>query len=198
MADGHKLHHIDLGGGLGVPYRTDNEPPPDPEAYAAIIKRHTSDLGLKLVFEMGRLIAGNAGILVTQVIYVKQGADRSFVIVDAAMNDLIRPTLYDAFHDIKPVEEPGPHTPRLVADVVGPVCETGDYLALARDLPMVKPGDLIAVMTTGAYGAVTANTYNTRLLIPEVLVKNEGHAVIRPRPSYDDLIELDQMPAWLS
>ena len=107
MADGHKLHHIDLGGGLGIPYRADNEPPPDPQAYAAIIKRHTSDLGLKLVFEMGRLIAGNAGILVTQVIYVKQGADRSFVIVDAAMNDLIRPTLYDAFHDIKPVEEPG-------------------------------------------------------------------------------------------
>ncbi len=198
MADGHKLHHIDLGGGLGIPYRADNEPPPDPQAYAAIIKRHTSDLGLKLVFEMGRLIAGNAGILVTQVIYVKQGADRSFVIVDAAMNDLIRPTLYDAFHDIKPVEEPGPHTPRLVADVVGPVCETGDYLALARDLPMVKPGDLIAIMTTGAYGAVTANTYNSRLLIPEVLVKNEGHAVIRPRPSYDDLIGLDQMPAWLS
>ena len=198
MADGHKLHHIDLGGGLGIPYRADNEPPPDPQAYAAIIKRHTSDLGLKLVFEMGRLIAGNAGILVTQVIYVKQGADKSFVIVDAAMNDLIRPTLYDAFHDIKPVSEPGPDAPRLVADVVGPVCETGDYLALARDMPMVKPGDLLAVMTTGAYGAVTANTYNYPPLIPEVLVKNGRPCGHPPAASYDDLIGLDQMPAWLS
>lgn len=198
MADGHKLRHIDLGGGLGIPYREDNEPPPDPQAYAAIIKRHTNDLGLKLVFEMGRLIAGNAGILVTQVIYVKEGADKSFVIVDAAMNDLIRPTLYDAFHDIKPVIEAGPNTGRLVADVVGPVCETGDYLALSRDMPALKAGDLIAIMTTGAYGAVTANTYNTRLLVPEVLVKNAGHAVIRPRQSYDDLIGLDRLPGWLS
>ncbi|MXQ14754.1 diaminopimelate decarboxylase [Microvirga makkahensis] len=198
MADGHRLHHIDLGGGLGVPYRDDNEPPPDPQAYARIIKRHTQDLGLKLVFEMGRLIAGNAGILVAKVIYVKEGADRTFVIVDAAMNDLIRPTLYEAYHNIKPVAEPSPRTPRIVADVVGPVCETGDYLALSRDMPAVKPGDLIAVMTAGAYGAVQANTYNTRLLVPEVLVRGSDSAVVRPRPTYEDLIGLDRIPDWLA
>jgi len=198
MADGHRLHHIDLGGGLGVPYRDDNEPPPDPQAYAQIIKRHTKDLGLKLVFEMGRLIAGNAGVLVAKVIYVKEGADRTFVIVDAAMNDLIRPTLYDAFHNIRPVAEPSPKTPRIVADVVGPVCETGDYLALSRDMPAVKPDDLIAIMTAGAYGAVQANTYNTRLLVPEVLVRGADSAVVRPRPTYEDLIGLDRVPGWLA
>jgi diaminopimelate decarboxylase len=197
MGDGHRLHHIDVGGGLGVPYRDDNEPPPDPEAYAAIIKRHTQDLGLTLVFEMGRMIAGNAGILVTQVIYVKQGAGKTFVIVDAAMNDLIRPTLYDAHHDIKPVVLPPIEAPRVFADVVGPVCETGDYLALDRDLPAVEPGDLLAVMTAGAYGAVQAFTYNTRLLVPEVLVKDADHAVVRPRPTYEDVIALDRIPAWL-
>ena len=197
MAAGHKLHHIDLGGGLGVPYREDNEPPPDPQAYAAIIKRHTKDLGLKLVFEMGRMIAGNAGVLIARVIYVKQGADKPFVIVDAAMNDLIRPTLYEAYHDIKPVRQASPDTPRIVADVVGPVCETGDYLALSRDMPQLKAGDLIAIMTAGAYGAVQANTYNTRLLVPEVLVRGDDHAVVRPRPSYEDLIGLDQVPDWL-
>ncbi|MGO4389585.1 diaminopimelate decarboxylase [Microvirga sp. 2YAF29] len=198
MADGHKLHHIDLGGGLGVPYREDNDPPPDPQAYAAIIKRHTKDLGLKLVFEMGRLIAGNAGVLVAKVIYVKEGADRTFVIVDAAMNDLIRPTLYEAHHDLKVVAEPSADTPRIVADVVGPVCETGDYLALSRDMPKVKPGDLIAFMTAGAYGAVQANTYNTRPLVPEVLVRGADHAVVRPRPSYEELIGLDRVPSWLA
>jgi diaminopimelate decarboxylase len=197
MADGHRLHHIDLGGGLGVPYREDNEPPPDPQAYAAIIKRHTRDLGLKLVFEMGRMIAGNAGVLIAKVIYVKRGADKPFVIVDAAMNDLIRPTLYEAHHDIKPVREASPETPRIVADVVGPVCETGDYLALSRDMPAVKAGDLIAIMTAGAYGAVQANTYNTRLLVPEVLVRGNDHAVVRPRPTYEDVIGLDRVPGWL-
>jgi diaminopimelate decarboxylase len=198
MADGHKLHHIDLGGGLGVPYREDNDPPPDPQAYATIIKRHTKDLGLKLVFEMGRLIAGNAGVLVAKVIYVKEGADRTFVIVDAAMNDLIRPTLYEAHHDLKTIAEPSPNTPRMVADVVGPVCETGDYLALSRDMPAVKAGDLIAFMTAGAYGAVQANTYNTRPLVPEVLVRGADHAVVRPRPSYEELIGLDCLPSWLA
>ncbi|WP_114943023.1 diaminopimelate decarboxylase [Microvirga calopogonii] len=198
MADGHKLHHIDLGGGLGIPYRENNEPPPDPQAYAAIIKRHTKDLGLKLVFEMGRMIAGNAGVLIARVIYVKQGADKPFVIVDAAMNDLIRPTLYEAHHDIKPVAEATPDTPRIVADVVGPVCETGDYLALSRDMPEVKAGDLIAIMTAGAYGAVQASTYNTRRLVPEVLVRGEDHAVVRPRPTYEELIGLDRVPDWLA
>jgi diaminopimelate decarboxylase len=198
MADGHRLRHIDVGGGLGIPYRESNDPPPDPQAYAEIIKRHTGDLGLKLVFEMGRLIAGNAGILVTQVIYVKEGAGRNFVIVDAAMNDLIRPTLYDAYHDIKPVVEPKPRTGRIRADVVGPVCETGDYLAQDRDLPDVKPGDLLAVMTAGAYGAVQAGTYNTRLLVPEVLVRDGDHAVVRPRQTYEELIGLDRIPDWLA
>ncbi len=197
MAQGHKLHHIDLGGGLGVPYREDNEPPPDPAAYAAMITRHTRPLGLKLVFEMGRLIAGNAGILVTRVIYVKHGEGRTFVIVDAAMNDLIRPTLYEAHHDIKPVAVPAPDARRMVADVVGPVCETGDYLALRREMPEVKAGDLIAVMTAGAYGAVQAGTYNTRLLVPETMVNGAGWAVVRPRPSYEDVIGLDRLPGWM-
>ncbi len=197
MAAGHRLHHIDVGGGLGIPYHDDNEPPPDPAAYAAIIKRNTRDLGLKLVFEMGRLIAGNAGVLVTRVVYVKAGEGKTFVIVDAAMNDLIRPTLYDAHHEIKPVADPRGVSGRITADVVGPVCESGDYLALAREMPEVRPGDLLAVMTAGAYGAVQSNTYNTRLLVPEVLVKGASHAVVRPRPSYDDLIGLDRVPAWL-
>ena len=181
MADGHKLSHIDLGGGLGIPYREDNEPPPDPEAYAALVKRHTRGLGLKLIFEIGRMIVGNAGILVTEVIYVKEGAGKTFVIVDAAMNDLIRPTLYDAHHDVKPVVAPRPEADWIRADVVGPVCETGDYLALDRNLPAMKAGDLLAIMTAGAYGAVQASTYNTRLLVPEVLVRDattpsSGHA----------------------
>jgi diaminopimelate decarboxylase len=197
MGAGHALRHIDLGGGLGIPYRPDREPPPDPVAYAAVIKRHTKGLGLKLVFEIGRLIAGNAGILVTTVIYVKEGEGRTFVIVDAAMNDLIRPTLYDAHHDILPVAEPPPGAPRLVGDIVGPVCESGDYLALGRELPGVAAGDRLAVMTAGAYGAVQASTYNTRLLVPEVLVRGGAAAVVRPRRSYEDLIGLDHLPEWL-
>jgi diaminopimelate decarboxylase len=198
MADGHKLRHIDLGGGLGVPYRDSNEPPPDPQAYAEIITRHTKYLGLRLVFEMGRLIAGNAGVLVTEVIYVKEGAGKTFVIVDAAMNDLIRPTLYDAYHDIKPVREAPHDAVHVMADIVGPVCETGDYLAQGRDIAAVKTGDLLAVMTAGAYGAVQAGTYNTRRLVPEVLVNGAGHAVVRPRQSYEELIGLDKLPDWLS
>jgi diaminopimelate decarboxylase len=197
MAAGHRLHHIDLGGGLGVPYREDNEPPPEPEAYARVIKRHTKDLGLKLVFEIGRFIAGSAGVLVTKVVYVKAGEGKTFVIVDAAMNDLIRPTLYDAYHDIRPVVAPEPDARRLVADIVGPVCESGDYLAHDRDLPELRPGDLLAVMTAGAYGAVQSNTYNTRLLVPEVLVRGDAHAVVRPRPTYEDVIGLDRIPPWL-
>jgi diaminopimelate decarboxylase len=197
MAAGHRLHHIDLGGGLGVPYREDNEPPPEPEAYARVIKRHTKDLGLKLVFEIGRFIAGSAGVLVTKVVYVKAGEGKTFVIVDAAMNDLIRPTLYDAYHDIRPVVAPAPDSRRLVADIVGPVCESGDYLAHDRDVPELRPGDLLAVMTAGAYGAVQSNTYNTRLLVPEVLVRGDAHAVVRPRPTYEDVIGLDRIPPWL-
>jgi diaminopimelate decarboxylase len=198
MAEGHRLHHIDLGGGLGIPYRHDNEPPPAPDAFAAVVRKHTDPLGLKVMFEQGRLIVGNAGILVSSVIYVKQGADKTFIIVDAAMNDLIRPTLYEAWHGIQPVREAAPDAPRLKADVVGPVCESGDYLALGRDLPALAAGDLLAVMSAGAYGAVQSGTYNTRLLVPEVLVDGGRFAVIRPRPDYDDVIGLDRIPAWLA
>jgi diaminopimelate decarboxylase len=196
--EGHDLHHMDLGGGLGVPYREDEVPPPDPAAYAEVVKRHTADLGLKLIFEIGRMIAGNAGILVTRVLYVKGGEGKTFVIVDAGMNDLIRPTLYDAEHDIKPVVEQPAGTPKIVADVVGPVCESGDYLALGRALPEPRSGDLLAVMTAGAYGAVQAGTYNTRPLVPEVLVRGAAAAVVRPRQTYEELIGLDRLPDWLS
>ncbi|QRE72979.1 diaminopimelate decarboxylase [Methylobacterium aquaticum] len=198
MAAGHRLHHVDFGGGLGIPYRDDNAPPPDPAAFAAVLRPHFKPLGLKPVFEIGRMIAGNAGVLVTRVLYVKHGEGRTFVIVDAAMNDLIRPTLYEAYHALRPVAEPKPDAARLTADVVGPVCESGDYLALAREMPEVKPGDLIAVMSAGAYGAVQACTYNTRPLVPEVLVRGSDHAVIRPRLSYEELIGLDRVPDWLS
>ena len=196
-ADGHTISHLDLGGGLGIPYREDNEPPPDPGAYAAVVKRATRDLGCKLIFEPGRLIVGNAGILVTRVIYLKQGEAKTFVIVDAGMNDLIRPTLYEAHHDIRPVREQAVGARRIVADVVGPVCESGDFFALDRSLPSLQPGDLLAIMTSGAYGAVQAGTYNTRPLIPEVLVRNDEWALVRPRVTAAELIALDRLPPWL-
>src|SRR5580704_7826476 len=170
-ADGHRIAHVDLGGGLGIPYREDDEPPPDPDAYAQVVKRATRDLDCMLIFEPGRLIVGNAGILVTRVLYKKHGDAKTFVIVDAAMNDLIRPTLYGAHHDIRPLAEPAAGARRIVADVVGPVCESGDFLAEDRELVEPEPGDLLAVMSAGAYGAVQAGTYNTRALIPEVLVR---------------------------
>ena len=170
-ADGHTISHVDLGGGLGIPYREDNEPPPDPDAYAAIVKRATQSLGCQLIFEPGRLIVGNAGILVTRVLYVKHGEAKTFVIVDAGMNDLIRPTLYEAHHDIRPVREAAVGAPRIIADVVGPVCESGDFLALDRSMVAPQPGDLLAVMTAGAYGAAQSGTYNSRPLVPEVLVR---------------------------
>jgi diaminopimelate decarboxylase len=196
-ADGHNIQHVDLGGGLGVPYKFDNEPPPHPEAYAAIVARRTASLDCEVFLEPGRLIVGNAGVLVASVIYVKHGTAKNFVIVDAAMNDLIRPTLYDAHHEIRPYRE-ARDAPQFVADVVGPVCESGDYLALAREMPEPHAGDLIAVLTAGAYGAVQASTYNTRPLIPEVLVNGDRFAVIRPRPTYDELIGLDKLPPWLA
>jgi len=195
--DGHDIRHVDLGGGLGIPYRADNSPPPLPDAYAEIVRKHVTRLGVKVIFEPGRLIVGNAGILVSEVIYVKEGDAKNFLIVDAAMNDLIRPTLYDAFHEVKPVVLPAADAPRMTVDVVGPVCETGDYLGHDRDLPRMVPGDLIAVGTAGAYGAVQSGTYNTRLLVPEVLVDGDRFHVVRPRPSYDDLIGLDSLPDWL-
>ena len=194
-ADGHHIEHIDLGGGLGIPYREDNDPPPLPDAYAALVKRATRDLDCMLIFEPGRLIVGNAGILVTRVLYMKQGEAKSFVIVDAAMNDLIRPTLYEAHHDIRPVIERG--GARIVADVAGPVCESGDFFALDREMEEPQPGDLLAIMTAGAYGAVQAGTYNTRALVPEVLVSGSQWALVRPRMEVDQLIALDRLPPWL-
>jgi diaminopimelate decarboxylase len=196
-ADGHTISHIDLGGGLGVPYREDNEPPPDPDAYAAIVKKATQGLGCKLIFEPGRLIVGNAGILVTRVLYVKHGESKTFVIVDAGMNDLIRPTLYEAHHDIRAVKQAPAGSPRITADVVGPVCESGDYIALDRSMVEPQPGDLLAVMTAGAYGATQSGTYNSRPLIPEVLVRKDEWALIRPRVTAAELIALDRLPAWL-
>ncbi|TPK45345.1 diaminopimelate decarboxylase [Mesorhizobium sp. B2-5-4] len=196
--DGHAIEHIDLGGGLGIPYRVDNNPPPLPDAYAQIVRKHVTKLGLKVMFEPGRLIVGNAGILVSEVIFVKEGDAKNFLVVDAAMNDLIRPTLYDAFHEIKPVVQPPADTPRMTVDVVGQVCETGDYLGLDRDLPRLKAGDLVAVSTAGAYGAVQAGTYNTRLLVPEVLVDGDRFHVVRPRLTYEELIGLDSVPDWLA
>lgn len=195
--DGHTISHVDIGGGLGIPYRDDNNPPPLPDAYAHIVKNELKSLDCKIVTEPGRLIVGNAGILVTEVIYVKDSGDKTFVIVDGAMNDLIRPTLYEAYHGIRPVVQPAADCPRIKADVVGPVCETGDYLALDREMAAPQPGDLIAVSSAGAYGAVQAGTYNSRLLVPEVLVKGNQFHVVRPRGTYEQLIALDSVPAWL-
>jgi diaminopimelate decarboxylase len=196
-ADGHVISHIDFGGGLGIPYHSDRDAPPDPTAYARIVKNAVKGLDCTLVFEPGRLIVGNAGVLVTRVLYVKQGEARTFVIVDAAMNDLVRPTLYEAHHDIVPVRAPKPDARMIAADVVGPVCETGDYLALDRTMAEPRAGDLLAVMTAGAYGAVQAGTYNTRPLVPEVLVKGDQFAVIRPRFDVEQLIALDKPAPWL-
>jgi diaminopimelate decarboxylase len=196
-ADGHTISHVDFGGGLGIPYHMDREAPPLPSAYAAMVKRVTHNLGCTLLFEPGRLIVGNAGILVTRVIYVKQSEAKKFVIIDAAMNDLIRPTLYEAHHDILPVRSAPEGAPVITADVVGPVCESGDYLALGRSMAEPKAGDLLAIMTAGAYGAVQAGTYNTRALVPEVLVKDDQYAVVRPRLEVEALIAMDKPAPWL-
>lgn len=196
--DGHVIDHVDAGGGLAIPYKLDDPPPPSPKEYGEIIRRRLGNLGARILFEPGRVIVGNAGILVTNVIHVKSGTAKAFVIVDAAMNDLIRPTLYDAHHDILPAKEADPATPLVTVDVVGGVCETGDYLALDRRLPEFKPGDLLAVMTAGAYGAVQASTYNTRPLLPEILVKGGDFAIVRPRQSYDELIGMDRLAPWLT
>jgi len=195
--DGHNITHADLGGGLGIPYEETEQSPPHPQKYAQIIKDTLGDLDLTFIFEPGRLITGNAGILVSKVLYLKQGSAKDFLIVDAAMNDLIRPTLYEAYHQIIPVNEQANDTPKRTMDVVGPVCETGDFLAENRELAQLAPDDLIAVLSAGAYGAVQAGTYNSRLLVPEVMVKGKDFAVIRPRPTYEDLINQDQLPTWL-
>ena len=197
-ADGHDLRHLDIGGGLGVPYLSGNAVPPSPDEYARVVRETLGDLGLKICLEPGRMIVANAGILVARVIYAKRGRDKTFTIVDAAMNDLIRPTLYEAEHEIWPVAEALKSKPPIVQDVAGPVCETGDYLALGRKLPPFAAGDLLAFMTAGAYGSAMSSTYNTRLLVPEVLVKGDAYAVVRPRQTYDTLIAQDHLPDWLA
>jgi len=194
-SEGHPLRRIDLGGGLGVAYRS--EQPPPPEHYARLACETVGHLGAELICEPGRHLVAGAGLLVTRVIYVKDGTTRAFVIVDAAMNDLIRPTLYEAWHDVVPVSEPAPGAREESFDIVGPICESGDYLAKARRLPRPAAGDLLAVVNAGAYGAVMASTYNSRPLIPEVLVSGGSFFVVRPRPSYATLIALDCLPPWL-
>lgn len=196
-ADGHEITRLDLGGGLGIPYERSNAAPPLPLDYGAMIREELGHLGCEIEIEPGRLIAGNAGVMVTQVIYVKQGEGRDFLIVDGAMNDLIRPAMYDAHHDIVPVIEPVPGTENRIYDVVGPVCETGDTFARQRAMPPVQAGDLIAFRSAGAYGAVMASEYNTRPLIPEVLVRGDQFAVIRRRPTFDEMINRDTIPQWL-
>lgn len=196
-SNGHNIQHFDVGGGLGIPYKNDNSPPPNPMEYAAIVKEKVTELECDLILEPGRLIAGNAGILVTKIEYVKQGAERIFYIVDAAMNDLIRPTLYDGHHEIMPVIQPKDDASTSKADIVGPVCESGDYLAKARILPHQGQDDLLAVMSAGAYGAVMASTYNSRVLIPEILVDGDKYHIVRPRKTIQELIDLDSVPDWL-
>lgn len=196
-SEGHNIRHLDLGGGLGVPYRGDNDVPPHPDEYAAMVRRTLGHLNLKYVMEPGRMIVGNAGILVTRVIYMKETKDKIFVIQDGAMNDLIRPTLYEAHHDIIPVNE-SRKTKLAEVDVVGPVCESGDYFAKSRRMAALEPGDLMAVMTAGAYGAVQSGTYNTRPLVPEVLVNGKQWAIIRARQTYEELIGLDSLAPWQS
>ena len=196
-AEGHDIRRLDLGGGLGIPYERSNSAPPLPTEYGALIKACVGDLDVEVEIEPGRLIAGNAGLLVTQVIYVKEGEGRDFLILDAAMNDLIRPAMYGAYHDIDPVVEPSPGTDQRPYDIVGPVCESGETFARARDMPPLAAGDLVAFRSAGAYGAVMASEYNTRPLIPEILVKDDQFAVIRARPTFDEMINRDILPKWL-
>ena len=194
-AAGHPIDRLDLGGGLGIPYRGTNDVPPHPDEYAAMVLRAVGHLGCQLIFEPGRMIVGNAGILVSRVIYEKHGEGKNFLIIDAAMNDLIRPTLYDAWHEILPVTKGDPRQMRY--DIVGPVCETGDFMAKDREMPAQAPGDLLAIMSAGAYGAVQASTYNTRPLVPEVLVKDNSWHIVRERPTYDAMLNQDKIPDWL-
>jgi diaminopimelate decarboxylase len=196
-AAGHQIERLDLGGGLGIPYERSNVAPPLPMEYGAMIKRVLGHLGCEIEIEPGRLISGNSGLLVASVIYKKAGEDRDFLILDAAMNDLVRPSMYGAHHDIVPVIEPAAGAEMQAYDVVGPVCETGDTFAKARNLPKIAAGDLVAFRSAGAYGAVMASEYNSRPLVPEVLVKGDQFAVIRKRPSYEEMMSRDSIPAWL-
>ncbi|WP_300009464.1 diaminopimelate decarboxylase [uncultured Roseobacter sp.] len=196
-ADGHTIRRLDLGGGLGIPYTRDNQAPPLPVDYGALVKRTLGHLGCEIEIEPGRLIAGNAGLMVSEVIYVKSGEGRDFLIIDGAMNDLIRPAMYEAYHDIIPVVEPVPGAEQATYDIVGPVCESGDTFAKQRNMPPVAAGELVAFRSAGAYGAVMSSEYNSRPLIPEVLVNKDQFAVIRRRPTFDEMINRDTIPEWL-
>ncbi|MFG6531370.1 MULTISPECIES: diaminopimelate decarboxylase [unclassified Sulfitobacter] len=196
-ADGHDIRRLDLGGGLGIPYERSNSAPPLPTDYGAMVQCTLGHLGCEVEIEPGRLIAGNAGVLVSEVIYLKSGEGRDFLILDAAMNDLIRPAMYDAWHDIVPLNEPAPGAEPRPVDIVGPVCESGDTFAKQRMMPVLGSGDLVAFRSAGAYGAVMSSEYNSRPLIPEVLVNGDQFAVIRPRPSFDEMINRDTIPEWL-
>ncbi|MCC5985799.1 MAG: diaminopimelate decarboxylase [Rhodobacteraceae bacterium] len=195
-ADGHQITRLDLGGGLGIPYTRSNETPPLPLEYGALVQRIFGEMDVEIEIEPGRLIVGNAGVLVAQVIYVKEGEGRDFLILDAAMNDLIRPAMYGAHHDIVPLREPVAGAPSQAFDIVGPVCESGDTFARARPMPPLAAGDLVAFRSAGAYGAVMASEYNTRPLIPEVMVKGDQFAVIRARPTFDEMLARDTIPQW--
>ena len=196
-AEGHNIRRLDLGGGLGIPYARDNQAPPLPSDYGALVKRTLGHLGCEIEIEPGRLIAGNAGLMVSEVIYVKSGEDRDFLIIDGAMNDLIRPAMYDAYHDIVPVVEPDAGVEQVKFDIVGPVCESGDTFARARVMPPVVAGALVAFRSAGAYGAVMSSEYNSRPLIPEILVHEDQFEVIRARPTFDEMINRDTIPSWL-
>jgi diaminopimelate decarboxylase len=196
-AEGHEITRLDLGGGLGIPYTRSNEAPPLPVEYGQLVERTLGHLGCEIEIEPGRLISGNAGLMVSQVIYVKEGEGTRFLILDGAMNDLVRPAMYGAWHDIIPVAEAAPGVEQQLYDIVGPVCESGDTFAKGRALPPMASGDLVAFRSAGAYGAVMSSEYNTRPLIPEVLVQGDHFAVIRARPTFDEIIARDTIPEWL-
>ena len=196
-ANGHTIRSFDIGGGLGISYGDNSITPPRPELYGQMVKRLTADMDVEMIFEPGRMISGNAGILLSKVLYVKEGEDRKFLIVDAAMNDLIRPALYDAYHEIEPVKAPGGTYDEITYDVVGPICESGDTFTKARDLPEMAAGDLLVMHSAGAYGAALSSQYNTRPLVPEVLVKGDAYEIIRERPTVDDILKTERLPSWL-
>ena len=195
-AAGHDIQVFDIGGGLGIPYGDNGRTPPQPSEYGVLVKRLTRDLGVQMIFEPGRIIAGNSGVLLSEVLYVKEGEDRTFLIIDAAMNDLLRPALYDAFHDIEPVSAPGSDYQAMTYDIVGPICESGDSFAKGRDIPAVQAGDLVVIHSAGAYGAAQSSQYNTRPLVPEVMVRGEHYQVVRERPSVADILKTERLPDW--
>ena len=195
---GHTIKSFDIGGGLGIPYGDNSKTPPPPSEYGKLVKNLTADMDVELIFEPGRMIAGNSGVLLSEVLYVKKGEDRNFLIIDAAMNDLIRPALYEAYHEIEPVIAPGSDVEDATYDVVGPICESGDTFTKGRDMPALSAGDLIVMHSAGAYGAAQSSQYNTRPLIPEVLVKDDKFEVIRERPSVAEILKNERLPNWLN